>query len=124
METFLVLTVGSKEYHLALPTKWITEAEKKLGMSLLAAMDQVDRVAVIVTVLWASMQKLEHGMSYEKACELVDSMILDGGCEFGGVVYDDFSIVVRTKLYTQLMVISGFFTREQSEEILSKMKET
>jgi len=124
METSLTLTVNGKEHLLSLPTRWIAEAEKKLGMSLLAAMEQVDRVAVIATVLWAAMQKLDHGMTYEKVCDLVDEMIIGGGCEFGGVVYEDFSVTVRTKLYTQLMVISGFFTREQSEEILSTMAKT
>ncbi len=120
METTLVLIVNNEEHRLALPTRWVTEAEKKLGMSLLDAMEQVDRTTVIAVVLWAALQQLDHGMTFEKTCELIDKMI-KSGCEFGGISYDDFSVTVRTKLYSQLMVISGFFTREQSEEILATM---
>lgn len=120
METSFVLTVNEKEHRLALPTRWVTEAEKKLGMSLMGAMEQIDRTVVISTVLWAALQKLDHGMTYDKTCELIDEMIAEG-CEFGGVSFDDFSITVRTKLYTQIMVISGFFTKEQSETIAAEM---
>jgi hypothetical protein len=120
METSFVLTVNEKEHRLALPTRWVTEAEKKLGMSLIAAMEQIDRTAIIATVLWAALQKLDHGMTYDKTCDLIDEMI-EKGCEFGGVRFDDFSITVRTKLYTQMMVISGFFTKEQSETIAAEM---
>ena len=120
METSFVLTVAGEEHRLALPTRWVTEAEKKLGISLMAAMEQIDRTTVLTVVLWAAMQKLDHGMTYEKTCELIDKMI-ENGCEFGGVAYEGFSVDVRTKLYTRLMVISGFFTKEQSETILAEM---
>ena len=120
METSFVLKVDNEEHRLALPTRWVTEAEKRLGISLMAAMEQVDRANVIVVVLWAAMQALDHGMTVEKTYDLIDKMV-KGGCEFGGVSYDDFSVTVRTKLYTQLMVISGFFTKEQSATILAEM---
>ena len=120
METSFVLTVNGKEHRLALPTRWVTEAEKKLGMSLMAAMEQIDRTAVIATVLWAALQKLDHGMTYDKTFDLIDEMI-EHGCEFCGARFEDFSVIVRTKLYTQMMVISGFFTKEQSETIATEL---
>lgn len=45
----------------------------------------------------------------------------ENGCEFAGEAYEDFPVEVRTKLYTQLLVISGFFTRKQAAEILESM---
>jgi hypothetical protein len=122
METSFVLKVNNAEHRLSLPTRWVLEAEKKLGMSLLAAMESVDRTSVIAVVLWASMQKLDHGMTYDKTLDLMDEMI-SNGCEFGGTVYSDFAVTTRTKLYTQLMAPSGFFTKEQSAEIVQKMTE-
>jgi len=120
METSFVLTVSGEEHRLAMPTRWVIEAEKKLGMSLVAAMEQIDRNSVISIVLWAAMQKLDHGMTYEKTCDLIDKMV-ENGCEFGGTGYEDFSVTVRAKLYSQLMVISGFFTKEQSAAITAEM---
>jgi len=119
METSFVLTVADEEHRLSLPSAWVMEAEKKLGESLLAAMDHIDRTSVIATVLWAAMQKLDHGMTMNKVTALIDRMLLDG-CEFGGVIYEDFSIEVRVKLYTQLMVISGFFTKETAQTMLEE----
>jgi len=52
--------------------------------------------------------------------ELIDSM-RNGGCEFGGETYEDFSLEVRTKLYTQLLVIAGFFTKETAAEMLANL---
>jgi len=120
METSLILKVGNDEYRLALPTKWAMEAEKRRGERMLAAMDHVDRVTVITVSLWAALQSLNHGMTIEKTASLIDTM-LENGCEFGGEAYDDFSVEVRTKLYTQLLVIGGFFTRKQAAEILESM---
>lgn len=120
METALVLKVGSEEYRLSLPTRWAMEAEKRLGESVLSAMEHVDRVSVITIALWASLQKLAHGMTIEKTADLIDDMMAQG-CSFGGEDYEDFSIEVRTKLYTQLLVIGGFFTKTQAEGILESM---
>jgi len=119
METSFVLTVADEEHRLSLPSAWVMEAEKKLGESLIAAMDHIDRTSVIATVLWAAMQKLDHGMTMNKVTALIDRMLLDG-CEFGGATYEDFSIEVRVKLYTQLMVISGFFTKETAQTMLEE----
>jgi len=120
MDTILVLRVGVEEYRLSLPTRWAMEAEKRLGESMLSAMEHVDRVTVITVVLWASLQKLAHSMTIEKTADLIDAM-MEKGCAFGGEDYEDFSIEVRTKLYTQLMVIGGFFTKEQAKGILESM---
>jgi len=119
METSFVLTVANEEHRLTLPSSWVIEAEKKLGESLLAAMEHIDRTTVIATVLWAAMQKLDHGMTMNKVTALIDTMMQEG-CEFCGASYDDFSIEVRVKLYTQLMVISGFFTKETAATILDE----
>jgi len=120
METIFVLTVNGEEYRLTLPAKWIMEAEKRLGESMLAALEHIDRLSVVTIVLWASMQKFGHGMTLDKAGELIDGMRKDG-CEFGGETYEDFSLEVRTKLYTQLLVIAGFFTKETAAEMLANL---
>lgn len=121
METSFILKVGDAEHRLSMPTRMVLEAEKKLNMSMLAAMECVDRTNVITVALWAAMQSLDHKMTYDKTVDLIDEMV-KRGCEFGGVVYSDFAVTTRTKLYTQLMVISGFFTKEQSETISQEME--
>ena len=117
METSFVLKVGDEEHRLALPTRYVMEAETKLGESLLSGLDHIDRTAVIAIVLWAAMQKLDHGMTQSKVSDLIDKMIIEG-CEFDGVAYEDFSAEVRVKLYTRLMVISGFFTKETAATMM------
>lgn len=117
METSFVLKVGDEEHRLTLPTRYVVEAETKLGDSILSGLDHIDRTTVIAIVLWAAMQKLDHGMTQNKVMDLIDRMNKDG-CEFDGVVYEDFSVEVRVKLYTRLMVISGFFTKETAATMM------
>lgn len=121
METSFILKVGDAEHRLSMPTRMVLEAEKKLNMSMLAAMEYVDRTNVIAVALWASLQSLDHKMTYDKTIDLIDTMI-QRGCEFCGTAYPDFCVATRTKLYTQLMVASGFFTKEQSETISQEME--
>lgn len=119
METTFVLTVAGEEHRLTLPSAWVIEAEKRLGESLLSAMEHIDRTTVIATVLWAAMQKFDHDMTMNKVTALIDTMMQEG-CEFCGTAYEDFSIETRVKLYSQLMVISGFFTKETAATILDE----
>ncbi len=67
METIFVLSVNGNEYRLTLPSKWIIEAEKRLGESMLAALEHIDRLSVVTVVLWAALQKFGHGMTLDKA---------------------------------------------------------
>lgn len=100
MALYKMLTVGEKEYKLKLTTSATICIEEKLGgnildpileMSSSAPMDgkgnlnmkKVNKIPIpslkyLVTVLWGSLQKYHHGMTFEKTCDLLDEYI-EGG---------------------------------------------
>lgn len=97
---YKVLTVGEKEYKLKLTTSATILIEDKLGgnildpiieMSASAPVDSKGNVNVkkmnkipipplkyLVTVLYGSLQKFQHGITFDKTCDLVDEYIEDG----------------------------------------------
>lgn len=119
MEAF-VLRAGGEEYRLAMPAAQVLAAEKQLGgMSLPEAMDKVDRVAVQQALLWASLQKHNHGMTMDRVCGLMDAM--RGGCEIDGVAYPDFSMETRVRLCARILIAAGFFTGDAAAELGSRL---
>ncbi|MEG1882747.1 MAG: hypothetical protein RRZ24_11150 [Clostridia bacterium] len=120
MESSFVLTVGKDEYRMALPAAQTVEAEKRLGGSLLSVSEHVDQTAVVATALWAGLQKYNHGMSPNKVMDLIDRM-QEEGCSFNGVEFQDFSAEVCAKLFSMLLVISGFFTQETAQQIRTEI---
>lgn len=100
MALYKILTVGEKEYKLKLTTSATICIEEKLGCNILdpilemgssAPMDnkgninmkKVTKIPIpslkyLVTVLWGSLQKFHHGMTFEKTCDLLDEYIDSG----------------------------------------------
>ncbi len=100
MSMYKILTVGEKEYKLKLTTSSTILIEDKLGgnildpimeMSATAPVDNKGNINMkkmnkmplpslkyLVTVLWGSLQKYQHGMTFDKVCDLVDEYIENG----------------------------------------------
>lgn len=99
---YKVLTVGEKEYKLKLTTSSTILIEEKLGGNILdeilgmgnATSNSVDGKGKVnmkkiskmpipslkyqVSILWGSLQKYHHGMTFDKTCDLVDEYIESG----------------------------------------------
>ena len=121
MESF-VLRVGDNEYRIAMPTAQVLAAEKQLGgESLLSVVERVDSVSVQQILLWAGLQKYNHGMTMDKVSLLMDAM--RGGCEVDGAAYPDFSMETRAKLCMKILMVAGFFTEADAQELDGKLTE-
>lgn len=106
MAAFHLLTVGDKELKLKINNQYKVEAEKKLGMSLIAAMEHIDQAEVFAIALWAALQKYHHGYTMQKVYLLIDEM-----------EEDDFVIEDKGNLYMEIMKVSGFFKQAQIAEM-------
>lgn len=72
---------GNKEYKLRLNTRNIVALEKALGCNPLAIFgdgDQIPTITTMVTVLHASLQALEHGITMNDAYDIFDAYLADG----------------------------------------------
>lgn len=81
---YYTFTVGGKDYKGRLSAKSCVDLEKKLGTNPLnvfmdiAQKGQIPNVEVIVTMLHASLQQFNHGMSLDDTYELYDAFIDEG----------------------------------------------
>lgn len=79
---YVDFTTGEKEYKLALSTRSIVALEKEIGCNPLmifgANSDQIPTVSVMVAILHASLQKFEHGITENDACDIFDKWLEDG----------------------------------------------
>lgn len=78
---YLNLKAGSKEYKLRLNTRNTVSLEKSLGCNPLAIFgngDTIPTITVMVKILHASLQALEHGITLENAYDIFDEWLADG----------------------------------------------
>lgn len=74
-------TVGNKEYKLRLNTRNIVELEKKIGCNPLGIFgkgDTIPTITTMVTVLHASLQQYNHGISFNDAFDIFDAYLDEG----------------------------------------------
>lgn len=130
MALYKILTVKEMEYKLKLTTSATICIEDKLGCNILDPilemsssapvdnkgninMKKVNKIPIpslkyLVTVLWGSLQKYHHGMTFDKTCNLVDEYI-----ESGKTQMDLFEFI------TDLLIESGILgTPEEKTENL------
>lgn len=72
---------GNKEYKLRLNTRNIIGLEKQLGCNPIGIFgdgDEVPTVTVMVTILHAALQQLNHGITVNDAYDIFDTWIEDG----------------------------------------------
>lgn len=97
MAAYKILTVGEKEYKLKLNTNATILIEDKLNGNILdgilvlqsaagkgnSKVENISKMPIpsikyMVTILWGSLQKFHHGMTFPKTCDLVDEYIENG----------------------------------------------
>lgn len=78
---YIDFTAGNKDYKLRLNTRNVVALEKQLGCNPLAVFgngDTIPTVTTMVTVLHASLQQYNHGISLTDAYDIFDSWIEEG----------------------------------------------
>ena len=71
-------TAGNRDYRLRLNTRAIIALEKQLGcnpLSIFGDGETIPTIGTMVAILHAALQQLEHGVSYDKACEIFDEYL-------------------------------------------------
>ena len=74
-------TAGNKDYKLRLNTRSVIALEQKLGCNPLAIFgdgDTIPTIEVMVTILHASLQALEHGITLNDTYDIFDAWLEDG----------------------------------------------
>lgn len=77
---YVDFNAGGKDYKLRLNTRNIIALEKQIGMSPLAVFDgeTFPTISTMVSILWASLQQLNHGISLNDAYDIFDDYLNDG----------------------------------------------
>lgn len=73
--------VAEKEYKLRLTTRGIIALEKRIGMNPLAIFgdgDTVPTITTMVSILHASLQTYEHGITLDDAYDIFDKWLAEG----------------------------------------------
>ena len=94
---YVDFTAGNKDYKLRLNTRNIVALEKSLGCNPIAIFgtgDTIPTVTTMVTILYYSLQQLNHSISLEDAYSIFDSYIEDGNgaTDFINVILDVYKV--------------------------------
>ena len=94
---YVDFTAGNKDYKLRLNTRNTVALEKSLGCNPLAIFgngDTLPTVTQMVTILYYSLQQLNHGISLEDAYNIFDSYLEDGNgaTDFITVILDIYKV--------------------------------
>lgn len=72
---------GNETYKLRLATRAIMTLEKQLGCNPLSIFGDgtvIPTVTTMITILHASLQQYQHGITLEKAADIFDTWLADG----------------------------------------------
>lgn len=94
---FVDFEAGNKAYKLRLNTRNTVALEKALGcnpLSIFGNGDTIPTITVMVQILHASLQALEHGITLEKAYDIFDAYLDDGhsATDFLPVILDIYKV--------------------------------
>lgn len=112
---FSVFNVNGKEYKLRLGANEIVNLEKKLGdnpLNVLVSLmkeEEVPKITELLIMLHAALQKFNQGLKLEDVYNLYDEFI-DSGGEFADLM----------EVVFEVFEVSGFFKKEQVEEMMKK----
>lgn len=103
------VTIKGSEYKLRIDSRACVALEKKLGKSPLdvfvaAQNGSLPKLAEVIAILHASLQKYHHGITEDKTYDLYDEYIEDGG------TFTDLIPIVL-----DVFMVSGFFKNEEEE---------
>jgi len=104
MKSFNTITIGETEHKLRLTTGAVMSIEKKLGKSMLTALENVEEnmVETLVTILWGALRPFNKDITFEKAVDLLDDYFDDGN-----------SLEQLMGEMNSLLETSGFFSKGQ-----------
>jgi hypothetical protein len=91
---------GNKSYKLKLNTRNTIELEKKLGCNPLGVFGDgstLPTVSQMVTILWASLQQYNHGITVNDAYDIFDSYLENH------VLTDFFAVIIEVYKVSGLM---------------------
>lgn len=97
MANFVEFKAGNEEYKLRLGMSDILSLENKLGgnpMSVFGTGDTVPEFKTMIDVLHASLQKFHHGVTWEKASEILEKWIDEENCmnDFIFVIFEIYKV--------------------------------
>ena len=81
MMNYVDFTAGNNTYKLRLTTRSIVALEKQMGCNPLVIFgngDKIPTITIMVQILHASLQALEHSISLDKAYDIFDTWLADG----------------------------------------------
>lgn len=94
---YVDFTAGNKDYKLRLNTRNTVALEKSLGCNPIAIFgtgDTIPTVTTMVTILYYSLQQLNHGITLEEAYNIFDRYLEDGNgaTDFITVILDIYKV--------------------------------
>ncbi len=98
---------GNKNYRLRLNTRNTIELEKKLGCNPLGVFgdgNTLPTVNQMVTILWASLQQYNHGISVNDAYDIFDDYLENH------VITDFFNVII------EVYKVSGLMPKEEETQ--------
>lgn len=106
---YAVWKVGEQEYKLKFSSAAVVDAENKLGKSMLRSLEEIDKVSVQTILLWAAIQKFQHGVALSAVYELYDEYM-----EHGGGLEQLLDVLMKA------LELSGFMNGNQKKEQAAK----
>lgn len=95
---YVDFSAGNKDYKLRLNTRNVVALEKMLGASPLAIFsrgnDSIPTITEMVSILFCSLQQLNHGITLNDAYDIFDNYLADGhsAIDFISVVLDVYKV--------------------------------
>jgi hypothetical protein len=94
---YVDFTAGNKDYKLRLNTRNTVALEKSLGCNPVAIFgngDTIPTVTTMVTILYYSLQQLNHGITLEDSYNIFDSYLEDGNgaTDFINIILDIYRV--------------------------------
>lgn len=105
---YVDFSAGNKEYKLRLSTRAIVALEKQIGCNPLGIFgkgDMLPEVTVMVNILHASLQQLQHGIDLNAAYGIFDDYLADGN------TITDFITVIL-----EIYKVSGLIEGDKTEK--------
>ena len=87
---------GDNDYKLRLATRNIVALEKALGgnpLSIFGNGESIPSITAMTNILFCSLQQYQHGITYEKACDIFDDYLTENSMtDFITVILDIYKV--------------------------------
>lgn len=104
---YVDFNAGGKDYKLRLSTRNIVTLEKAIGKNPLGIFgkgDEIPSVTTMVTILWQSLQKFQHGIGMDEAYNIFDDYL------------DEHSMTDFIPVIIDIYKVSGIIRDTESKE--------